>query len=72
MQVRVKVKADARREKFEKVGETEFEAAVKEPAERNMANRRVQRLLADHFNLPVTSIRFISGMRSPSKIFEIV
>ena len=72
MKVKVRVTPDSRREHFEKTGESEFTATVKEPAERNEANSRVQQLVADYFNLPVTSVRFLTGVRSKSKVFEVV
>lgn len=72
MRVKVRVTAKARRELFEQTGEFAFSVSVKEPRERNEANTRVQQLIAEHFNLPVTSIRFITGMRSKNKVFEVV
>ena len=72
MKVRVRVKPNARRERFLEVNESQFEVDVKESAEQNLANRRVQQLIADHFNRPVTSVRFLTGARSKSKMFEVV
>lgn len=72
MRVRVKVTPGARRERFEQKSEYEFKAAVKEEAEQNAANTRVQALVAHHFNVPVTSVRFLTGARGRSKLFEVV
>ncbi len=72
MKIIVRVTPDSRREHFEKTGDVEFKASVKESAERNQANMRVQELVAEHFNLPVTTIRFLTGMRSKKKVFEVV
>lgn len=72
MQVKVRVVPKARKERFEKISEREFKAEVKEPAQHNLANTKVQRLVADYFNLPVTSVRFLTGMRGKTKTFEIV
>ena len=69
MKVKVRVTPGARRERFEKRAENEFSAAVKEKAARNEANLRVQRLIAQHFNVPMTSVRFLTGARGRSKLF---
>ncbi|MEK7509898.1 MAG: DUF167 domain-containing protein [Patescibacteria group bacterium] len=70
--IRVRVTPGARRERFEKRAENEFSAAVKERAERNEANARVQELVAEHFSVPITSVRFLAGVRGRTKTFEIV
>lgn len=72
VQVRVRVTPHAHRERFEQVSATEFSATVKEPAQRNEANLRVQRLVAQHFNVPLTSVRFLTGMRGKKKVLEVV
>lgn len=72
MQVTVRVTPKARREKFEQAKDGHFTAAVKEKAERNEANDRVQRLIASHFNVPLTNVRFLTGVRSRKKTFEVV
>lgn len=72
MKISVRVTPKARRERFELTGEHAFVAAVREPAERNEANSRVQRLVAAHYNVPVTSVRFLTGVRAKKKVFEVV
>ncbi len=72
MKVRVRVTPGARRERFKEIATETFEASVKEKAERGEANARVQALVADHFNVPVTSVRFLTGARGRSKLFEVV
>ncbi len=72
MLIRVQVKPDCHREVFEEFKKGEFRVQVKEPAAGNMANSRVQMLIAEHFNVPVTSVRFRTGMRSHKKTFEVV
>lgn len=68
--VRVKVRAGSRKESFvDKT--THFEIAVKEPARENRANERVRTLLARHFKVAVSKVRFISGQRSPNKRLRI-
>lgn len=72
MIVRVRVIPRSRKERFEEVGNNEFTAAVKEKPKRNEVNDRVQQLVARHFNVPVTSVRFLAGVRGKRKTFEVV
>ena len=69
--VRVKVSADARKERCVQVGETTFEISVKEPAEGNRANIRVRELLATHFGVAMGKVRIETGHHSPSKRIHI-
>lgn len=71
MYVKVKVTPEAKRESITRVSKDHYEIAVKEPAERNMANKRVRELVARHFKVPIGKVRLISGHHSPSKIFSI-
>ncbi len=71
MYISVRVQAGARRESLEASGNGRLTIAVKEPAERNLANRRVRELVAEHLSLPLEKVRLISGHTSPSKIFDI-
>lgn len=71
MYIKVKVTPDAKKEKFEKKGDELFEISVKEKAKQNMANKKVQELIATHFGIMKGSVKIISGHRSPSKIISI-
>jgi len=71
MYVRVVVTPDAKKEKVSKVKDTEFHIAVREPAERNMANIRVRELIAYEFGVPVTKARLLTGHRSRVKIVDV-
>ncbi|MBI2610511.1 DUF167 domain-containing protein [Candidatus Kaiserbacteria bacterium] len=71
MQVHVRVRTGARREKFEPVSSTSFRISVREKALENAANRRVVELIALHFKVPKTSVRIIHGHRLPSKFLSI-
>jgi uncharacterized protein YggU (UPF0235/DUF167 family) len=46
----------------------EVHIRVREPAERNMANKRVIELIARVFQVPATQVRILTGHRSPSKM----
>lgn len=71
MYLKVKVIAGAREDKIEKIKETEFKLWVKPKAERNMANKRVIELVAEHLGLPVNKVLIINGHTSPSKLLSI-
>ena len=71
MYVRVKVTPGAKKEIVQQKAEGEFEISVKEPAEQNLANRRVQELIARELSVDVKKVRIISGHRSPRKIFSV-
>ncbi len=69
--IHVKVTAGVRKENFIQKSEDHFEISVKEKAERNMANKRVLELVAEHFKVPIKKVRIINGHRSPSKLLVI-
>ena len=71
MYVKVRVIAGAKKKNFEEVSAGHFKISVKEPAERNLANRRVVELVAAHYKLPPKQVRIISGHTSPSKILSL-
>lgn len=71
MYIRVRVAADAKRESFDQNSEDSFLVSVKEPAEQNLANKRVLELVAAHFRITPKQIRVISGHHSPGKILSI-
>lgn len=71
MYIKVRVLAGAKKEKIEKKTKDTYYISVKEKAERNMANRRVCEIMASLLEIPVKSIRIISGHQSPSKILSI-
>jgi hypothetical protein len=71
MYIKVKVTANARKETLERISSDHFEVAVKEKAERNMANRRVLELIANFFELPAGKVKLVSGHHSPGKILNV-
>ncbi len=64
------VKAGAKKESIELDGDRFF-IAVREPAERNMANARVRELVALHFKVPASKVRILNGHHSPSKLLAV-
>jgi len=71
MYVKVRVIAGAKKESVEEVSAGHFKISVKEPAERNLANRRIVELVAAHYKLLPKQVRIISGHTSQSKILSI-
>lgn len=71
MYIRVRVSAGAKKESFAKGESDSFLVTVKEPAEGNLANRRVLELIATHFGILPKQIRIISGHHSPGKILSV-
>ena len=71
MYIRVRVSAGAKKESFEANSGDSFLVSVKEPAEGNLANRRVLEIVAKHFIIEPKQIRIISGHHSPGKILSV-
>ena len=70
MYIKIKVTTDAKKEKLVKKSEDHFEISVKEPAERNLANKKIIELLRDYFKV-YNSVKIVSGHHSPSKIISL-
>ena len=71
MKIFVKAKPGARKEFVEKIDETNFVVAVKEPAKEGRANWAIERALARHFKVSPSQVRIISGQKSRQKLVEI-
>ncbi|MES2023760.1 MAG: DUF167 domain-containing protein [Patescibacteria group bacterium] len=71
MYIRATVTAGVRKESFVKKSKDHFEVTVKEKAERNMANKRVIELVAEHFKVPKNKVRIVNGHHHPSKLLVV-
>ena len=71
MKIFVKAKPNAKEEKIEKISETNFIVAIKEPPIQGKANAAIVKTLATHFNIPHSAVQLISGFSSKQKIFDI-
>jgi uncharacterized protein YggU (UPF0235/DUF167 family) len=71
MYVRVHAYPGAKKEKVTSKKDSVFEISVKEPAERNLANKRIRQILAEFFSVPVTQVTMLTGHQSSSKMFSI-
>ena len=71
MYIKVRVQAGSRKEKIDKKSDNSFILAIKEPAERNLANTRVREIIASIYEINLKSVRIISGHQAPSKILSV-
>ncbi len=71
MKIQVKVKPNSRTEEVsqERNG---FIVKVKEPPKEGKANQAVIKLLAQHFGVPQSQVRILSGFRIKNKVIEVV
>ena len=69
MYIKVRVIAKAKKETIEQVSSDHYKISVREPAERNLANRRILDIFRSEF--PGQDVRLVSGHHSPSKIVSI-
>jgi uncharacterized protein (TIGR00251 family) len=70
MKIQVKVKSNSRTEKVRQEGDS-FIGKVKEPPKEGKANQAVIKLLAEHFGVPKSQVRILSGFRSKNKVIEV-
>ena len=69
--IHVSVVAGARKEKLAEKKPDHFDIAVREKAERNMANTRVIELVAEHLQVPASSVRIVNGHHHSKKLLVI-
>ena len=70
MKIQVKVKPSSKTEDISREGYS-FIVKVKEPPREGKANQAVIKLLAEHFGVPQSQVRILSGFRSRNKIIEV-
>lgn len=70
MYIHIKVHTKSKNELFNKLKDDHYEAWVKEPAERNLANKRLIELVRENF-AGTEKIKLVSGHHSPSKLFSV-
>jgi uncharacterized protein YggU (UPF0235/DUF167 family) len=71
MYIKVKVEAGAKKEEVEKLAADSYKVAVKEPAERNLANKRVIELIAREYKVPTSGMHILHGHHAPSKLLSV-
>ena len=70
MKIQVKVKPNSRSEEISREGGS-FIVKVKEPPREGKANQAVIKLLAEHFGVPKSQVRILSGFKSKNKVIEV-
>jgi uncharacterized protein (TIGR00251 family) len=70
MKIQVKVKPNSTTEEVSQEGDS-FIVKVKEPPKEGKANQAVIKLLAEHFGVPKSQVRILSGFRSKNKVVEV-
>jgi len=71
MKITIRAKPSSHRQKIEKIGDGEYAVWVKEPPAKGLANMAIKNALADHFKMPHSKVRLVSGYSSRTKVFEI-
>lgn len=71
MRLRIKVKPNARTEKFEEQPDGSWVAWVKAPPVDGKANEELTRLIASHFDLPRSKITIRSGAGGRMKTVDV-
>ena len=72
MLVKVRVTPGARREVVREREPNVLEMSVREKAAGNAANTRVRELVATYCKVPLKAVRLMTGVRSPSKKFNVI
>ena len=70
MKIQVKVKPNSKTEEVSQEG-GEFIVKVKEPPKEGKANQAVIKLLAQHFGVPQSQVKILSGFKSRDKVVEV-
>jgi uncharacterized protein (TIGR00251 family) len=71
MKISVKVKANSKESRIEKIEDNLFLVHVKSPPFENKANCELIEIVSEYFNVPKSKVSIISGMNSKNKILEI-
>jgi len=71
MKIRVKVRPSSKTEEVSREGDS-FTVRVKEPPKEGKANQAVIKLLAEHFSVPQSQVRILSGFKSSNKVIEVM
>jgi len=72
MRISIKAKPFSGKEFVEKIDETNYTVWVKEPPEKGLANKGIERALAEYFKVPRLQVRIVKGFTSRNKIVEVI
>lgn len=71
MRISVKVKANTKQERVEKIDEANYFVWVREKPVEGKANQAVIELLAEYFDVAKLKITLLKGQTSKNKVFEV-
>ena len=71
MEIKVKARPSAKKAEVHKLKPGVFRVKIDAPAKENKANIRLLEIMADHFNVSLSCVRFVAGLRSKTKVLEI-
>lgn len=71
MKIFIQAKLNSKKQRIEKIDDSHFIVAVKEPPIKGRANEAIIKVLADYFNLSPSQVKIISGYASRRKIILI-
>jgi len=71
MRIRVRVKANARKNEVQRLDENQLLVSVTSPPAEGKANEKVIELLAEYFDRPKRCITILRGKASRDKIVEV-
>ena len=71
MKISVVVKTKSKTESVEKQDDGTYIVRVHAPPIEGKANERIRELLAQHFELPKSSVELVSGLKGKKKIFKL-
>jgi len=70
VKIEVKVKPNSKTEEVSRQGDS-LMVKVKEPPREGQANHTVIKLLAQHFGVPQSQVKILSGFRSKNKVIDV-
>lgn len=68
MRIRIKVKANSKQTKIDRISNSEFTVYVKQPPREGRANAAIIKLLSEYFDIPMNSVIIERGRASKNKI----
>lgn len=71
MFIKIRVKTNQKKEEIKSKSKDHFDVWLREKSERNLANKRLIKVVAEHFGLPHNMIHIVKGHHLPNKILSI-
>jgi uncharacterized protein (TIGR00251 family) len=71
MKINVLVVPNSKVSEVIKIDENNYKVRVDAPVVEGKANKRLIEILAEHFNVPKSSVRILKGFKTRNKIIEI-